>query len=424
MEYAYKARSREGKVVEGSRSAPDTAAVVEWLRRQEMTPLTVTESRSKGAPTPGRPSSPGRTTPLATSKKGEGLLDRLNRFSTISIRDKAVFFRQLSTMMSSGLTLASALDILKDQTKNKRLSYAVAQVKKMLDNGVSLAAAMKLRPEFNTLMVAMVQAGEEGGLLDVTVNRLASFLEKQEMLQRKIKGALTYPTVIMVFASLVLYLMVTIIVPKFKGALDNLNTELPPLTVIIFDLAEFLGNKWYIPLGLLLGFAALWIFLGANKTTRPFLDRVRLRIPVFGDLLYKAIMARSTRTLGSLIQAGVPILNCLEMAGDVSDNAEVRQGFLTLREAAKRGQSLGETAKGLKIFPLMVAHMIAIGEQTGRLEEMMNKVADWFEGELDVKVGQLNSLLEPLLIIFVGGVVAVIAMAIFFPIIGAIQSML
>ncbi|OPZ60809.1 MAG: Type II secretion system protein F [Synergistetes bacterium ADurb.Bin520] len=402
MEYAYKARSREGKVVEGSRSAPDTAAVVDWLRRQEMTPLTIVEGR-------GKPSGGGRggvSSPLATSSRGEGLLDRLNRLSTISIRDKAVFFRQLSTMMSSGLTLASALDILKDQTKNKRLAYAVVQVKKMLDNGVSLAAAMKSRPEFNTLMVAMVQAGEEGGLLDVTVDRLASFLEKQENLQRKIKGALTYPTVIMTFATLVLYLMVTVIVPKFKGALDNLNAELPWITTVIFDLADFFGNKWYIILGAIVALGAIWMVLGSSKATRPFVDKVRLRVPVFGDLQYKAIMARSTRTMGSLVQAGVPILSCLEMAGEVSDNYEVRQGFAALREAAKRGQGLGETAKGLKIFPLMVAHMIAIGEQTGRLEEMMNKVADWFEGELDVKVGQLNSLLEPMLIVFVGGVVA------------------
>ena len=420
MEYAYKARSREGKVVEGSRSAPDTAAVVDWLRRQEMTPLTIAESRGK-PPAGGRG---GVSSPWGTSSRGEGLLDRMSRLSTISIRDKAVFFRQLSTMMSSGLTLASALDILKDQTKNKRLAYAVVQVKKMLDNGVSLAAAMKSRPEFNTLMVAMVQAGEEGGLLDVTVDRLASFLEKQENLQRKIKGALTYPTVIMTFATLVLYLMVTVIVPKFKGALDNLNTELPWITTVIFDLADFFGNKWYIILGAIVALVAIWVVLGSSKATRPFVDRVRLRVPVFGDLQYKAIMARSTRTMGSLVQAGVPILSCLEMAGEVSDNYEVRQGFAALREAAKRGQGLGETAKGLKIFPLMVAHMIAIGEQTGRLEEMMNKVADWFEAELDVKVGQLNSLLEPMLIVFVGGVVAVIAMAIFFPIIGAIQTML
>ncbi len=420
MRYLYRARAKDGSIKEGEYQADRPEDVATWLRSRNLMPISVREME-------GMPEKKVSSPKKSSSKKegtSPGFLERMQQISTISIRDKAVFFRQLSTMVSSGLTLGASLDILKDQTSNKRLATAIKEIKRLLDGGYPLATAMRRRNEFSPLMISMVQAGEEGGLLDVTLDRVATFLEKQEALSRKIKSALTYPIVVMLFALGVLYLMVTVIVPKFQKVFAGINAQLPKLTLGVFAFADFLKHKWYLILGGILFTVLLLMVLQRMRSTRGFVDRLKLRVPVFGDILFKAIMARTMRTLGSLVQAGVPILTSLDMTMEVANNVKIARGFEELRNSAKQGASLGESAKKLKIFPPMVAHMLSVGEQTGKLEEMMNKVADWYDLELDQKVSQLTSILEPVLIVFVGGVVALVALAVFMPIISAIQTML
>jgi len=203
-----------------------------------------------------------------------------------------------------------------------------------------------------------------------------------------------------------------------------MGIELPRVTTVTFDFAIWMSEKWYVFVAGVITLFVMIILFNRMKATKPFMDRIKLKLPVVGDIFYKTIMARTNRTLSALVEAGVPILMSLEMTAEVANNYVIEKAYTDMREAARRGQALGETVAKTKVFPIMVAHMITIGEQTGRLEEMLGKVADWFEQELDEKIKRLTAVIEPLLIIFVGGIVALVASAIFLPIVGAIQAML
>lgn len=403
MIYRYRARNADGKAINGVISAYSQEQVVQQLRGQGLVPIAITQDQE-------------------TEK--ESLLEKMRKIGTVPLKDKAIMFRQLSTMVSAGITLGSALDILAQQTKNKKLASAVRHVKRQVDSGVSLSNAMRSRKEFNTLMVSIVKAGEEGGVLDSSLDRLATFLERQDALKKKIYSAVTYPAVVMSFALIVVYILVTFIVPRFALVFNNMGVDLPAVTTITFNFALWMNEKWYVILLGVLVFIVAVMILNRLESTRPAMDKIKLKLPIVGGLMYEAIMARTNRTLSSLVEAGVPILMALEMTSGVADNAVVAKAYDELREAARRGQGLGETAAKSSVFPIMTAHMMTVGEQTGRLEEMLGKVADWFELELDEKIKRLTSIIEPILIIFVGGIVALVASAIFLPIVGAIQAML
>ncbi len=403
MNFKYKARSAEGKIVEGTLSAESQEGAVSVMRQRGLLPIRVERSGS------------------SASSSGS-LLDQMKKTGTVPLRDKVIFFRQLATMVGAGVTLGNSLDILAGQTKNLRLAESIQQIKTSVDGGMTFSGAMRTRNEFNTLMVAMIAAGEEGGVLDESVNRLATFLERQDELRRKVISAVTYPAVVIIFAFIILYILVTVVMPRFSQVFKGMKVELPAVTLAVFNFSNWMAEFWYIPIGGFLLFVVLVILMNRNKTTRPLLDRIKLRLPIVGDIIFKSIMARSNRTLSSLVESGVPILRALDMTADVSDNFLVSNGYTALRDAARKGASLGDTAKNLKIFPVMIAHMMKVGEETGRLEEMLAKVADWFETELDEKIKRLTSIIEPLLIVFVGGIVAVVALAIFTPIVTAIQQ--
>lgn len=403
MIYRYRARNADGKAVNGVLTAYSQEQVVQQLRGQGLVPISIAQDQDA---------------------ERESLLDRMRKIGTVPLKDKAVMFRQLATMISAGITLGSALDILAEQTQNKKLASAVRHVKRQVDSGVSLSAAMRSRKEFNTLMVSIVKAGEEGGVLDTSLDRLATFLERQDALRKKIYSAVTYPAVVMSFALVVVYILVTFIVPRFALVFGNMGVDMPAITTVTFNFALWMNKKWYVFLLGVLFFIIAVMVLNRLKETKPAMDRLKLKLPIVGNLMYEAIMARTNRTLSSLVQAGVPILMALEMTSGVAGNHVIASAYDELREAARRGQGLGETAMKSPVFPLMTSHMMTVGEQTGRLEEMLSKVADWFEMELDEKIKRLTSIIEPILIIFVGGIVALVASAIFLPIVGAIQAML
>lgn len=403
MLYRYRARASDGKMVYGSQQAQSNAQVLQWLRDRALYPIEIEEVKTAPAKT---------------------LRERLETVSTIKLKDKAVFFRQLATMLQAGITLGSALDMLVTQTENRRFAEAIREVKTAVDRGTTLSAAMASRKEFSKLMVAIARAGEEGGVLESSLDRLATFLERQDELRKKIISASTYPAVVMSFAILVVFLLVTVIMPRFAGVFSDLDIKLPLPTRMILGFSVWLSHYWYLPVVLvLLLILGLYAF-SKNKGTKKRLDALKLKLPLFGDISKKSVLARTFRTFAALVQAGVPILSALEMTGGVSGNAVVEDAFAVMYDQARRGASLGETAKKILVIPPIAAHMMAIGEQTGRLEEMVDKVADWFEFELDEKIKRLTSILEPLLIVFVGGVVALVVFAVFMPIIGSIQALL
>lgn len=404
MEFKFKARSPEGKIVEGVIQGDSQDAAVATMRERGMMPITLTRSgREKG---------------------GESFREILHRMGSVPLRDKVIFFRQLATMIKAGVTLGNALNILVDQTKNPRLADSIRRVKMAVDGGFSLSGALRTRAEFNTLMVSIVSAGEEGGKLDESLDRLATFLERQDELRRKIVSAVTYPAVVILFAFFILYILVTVVMPRFSQVFRGLNVPLPTLTVQVFNFSEWMAEFWYIPLLAVLLFGVAVSMLAKNKDTKPAMDAMKLRLPMVGDIFFKSAMARSNRTLASLVDSGVPILKSLEMTAEVTDNAVIGKAYTSLRDAARKGASLGDTAKNIPVFPVMIAHMMKVGEETGQLETMLDKVAGWFEMELDEKIKRLTSILEPVLIIFVGGIVALVALAIFTPIVTAIQTMM
>ncbi|MGI6792040.1 type II secretion system F family protein [Aminivibrio sp.] len=404
MEFKYKARSPEGKISEGVLQADSQDAAVAMMRERGMMPITL-EMRGGGA-------------------KGESLIDRFKRMGTITMRDRAMFFRQLATMVKAGLNIGNALNILADQTKNPRLAFAIRKVKVAVDSGFSLSGAMRAQGEFSTLMVSVIQAGEEGGRLEESIDRLATFLERQDELRRKIVSAVSYPVVVILFAFFILYLLITVVMPRFSQVFKGLNVPLPEVTLMVFDFSNWMAEFWYIPLLAVVAFFMLIIWMNKNRQTRPYLDRVKLKLPILGDIFFKSIMARSNRTLASLVDAGVPILRALEMTSEVTNNDVIARAYTVLRDAARKGASLGDTAKNIHVFPIMIAHMMKVGEETGQLETMLDKIAGWFELELDEKIKRLTAILEPILIIFVGGIVAIVALAIFTPIVTAIQTMM
>jgi type IV pilus assembly protein PilC len=393
----YKARNPKGDTVSGFMDADSQAQAAAIIRDRGLIPLSLE---------------------AATGARKLSFMDRLRMISTVSLKDRAVMFRQLATMISSGINLGSALEILGEQTKNQRLAASIREVKKQVDGGMSFSAAMRTQKVFSVLMVSIVRAGEEGGVLDSSLDRLATFLEKQQELRSKIYSAVSYPAVVVTFALGVVYILITFIVPRFAQVFDSMGIELPAVTTVTFKFAVWMSEKWYVFLAGVFTVIVLIVLFNRMKATRPFLDMIKLKLPVVGDIFYKTIMARTNRTLSALVEAGVPILMSLEMTSEVANNYVVEKAYIDMREAARRGQALGETVARTKVFPIMVAHMITIGEQTGRLEEMLGKVADWFEQELDEKIKRLTAVIEPLLIIFVGGIVALVASAIFLPIVG------
>ena len=404
MEFKFKARSPEGKIVEGVIQGDSQDAAVASMRERGMMPITLTRSgREKG---------------------GDSFREMLHRMGSVPLRDKVIFFRQLATMIKAGVTLGNALNILVDQTKNPRLADSIRRIKMAVDGGFSLSGALRTRAEFNTLMVSIVSAGEEGGKLDESLDRLATFLERQDELRRKIVSAVTYPAVVILFAVFILYILVTVVMPRFSQVFRGLNVPLPTLTIQVFNFSEWMAEFWYIPLLAIFLFGVVVSMLAKNKDTKPAMDAMKLKLPLVGDIFFKSAMARSNRTLASLVDSGVPILKSLEMTSEVTDNAVIGKAYTSLRDAARKGASLGDTAKNIPVFPVMIAHMMKVGEETGQLETMLDKVAGWFEMELDEKIKRLTSILEPVLIIFVGGIVALVALAIFTPIVTAIQTMM
>ena len=328
-----------------------------------------------------------------------------------------VMSRQLATMISSGMTLLRAFYVLEEQVENQVLRETVGAVREDIEAGLSFSDALERHPKvFNPLYVAMIRSGEAGGVLEESLERISDQLEKDDSLRRQVKSAMAYPTVVFSFALLVLIGMIAFIVPVFVGVFKDFGGELPLITRFTVGLSNMVTGQWYILLAVAIGGFVGFRQWKSSAWGRPQWDQVRLRIPFsIGKTVQKIALARWSRTFSALYGAGVPIMQAIEVTGQTAGNAVVDRAMAAVIESVKSGGSIAAPLKDAPIFPPMVAQMIAIGEETGNLDTMLSKVADFYEDEVAAAVKALTSILEPLMIVVVGGIVGFIVIAMYMP---------
>ena len=335
----------------------------------------------------------------------------------VTNKDIVIFTRQFSTMIDAGLPLVQGLGILAEQTENKTFRNILKQISRDVEGGSTLAEAMKKHPKvFDDLFVNLVAAGEVGGILDTILRRLATFIEKAEKLKSQIKGAMTYPIVVMAIAIIVIAVILIFVIPVFEDMFASFGQALPVPTQIVVNMSRFMkGNIHWIILALIAVVFAFKRFRDTKKG-RKITDELFLKLPIFGDLLKKTAVARFTRTLGTMISSGVPILDSLEIVAKTSGNVVLEEIIFEVRGSIAEGQTIAEPLSENDVFPGMVVQMISVGEATGALDSMLEKIADFYDDEVDAAVAALTSMLEPLLMLFLGGAIGGLVVAMYLPI--------
>jgi type IV pilus assembly protein PilC len=392
--YAFKALDLSGSPTKGEMEAGDKQAVAAQLRSKGLIVVDIEEQT---------PASAG---------------DLLARFRRVKADDLVIATRQLSTMVNSGMSLLRALYIIEEQTENEKLREIWIGVRKDVEAGLALSDALSKHPAvFNDLYVAMVQAGETGGILDDTLVRVAEQLEKDAALRRQIKAAMIYPALIGGFAFVVLFALVAFLVPVFETIFKDFGGDLPAITKFTVWLSHMMTGRWYVMFGVIFG--VVWLFRTWKKTERGRIqwDTLKLKFPMkIGDIVQKVALARFSRTFSGLIAAGVPMLEAIDITGKTSGNKVIEKAMHEVRESVKKGGSLtAPMADVPEAFPVMVVQMIGVGEETGALETMMTKVADFYEEQVAAAVKALTSILEPIMILVVGAIVGFIVIAMYLP---------
>ncbi|MGH3452701.1 MAG: type II secretion system F family protein [Haloechinothrix sp.] len=393
--FTYRVKDRQGGIHSGSMEGASAVAVAKTLRDRGFTPLAVDQKT---------------TTTLQKEIRIPGLSGR------IKVRDVAVFSRQFSTMINSGLSLLRALSVLADQTENRTLTAVILEVKADVEKGTSLSAALEKHPKaFSQLYVSMVKAGEAGGVLDETLNRLADTLEAQVALRAKIKSAMTYPVVVFSLVLLIVTAMLIFVVPMFQDLYADLGGTLPLPTRVLLGVSAVMTKYWYISLATIVG--GVWGFKRwiATDTGRGHFDLIKLKLPVFGGLVHKSAISRFSRTLSVLVRTGVPILQAMDIVAETAGNTVVARAVRDVQSSVKEGESLAEPLTHHPVFPPMVVQMMAVGEETGALDTMLSKVADFYDREVEATVDALTSLIEPLLIVVMGASVGGMLVALYMP---------
>jgi type IV pilus assembly protein PilC len=398
--YAYRVRDRQGKLLGGTLEAENEQAVVAKLRQLGYAPVSI------------------------EAEKGAGLKAevRLPGSGRVKLKDLAVFSRQFATMINSGLSLLRALTILGEQTDNKRLAQIIVLVRAEVEKGVSLSAAMAKHPKaFNRLYVAMVRAGEIGGFLDQVLVQVAETFEKEVALRGKIKSAMTYPVVVFVMVLAIVAAMLVFIVPTFEGLYESLGGKLPLPTQLLINASNLL-RKFFL---LVIGAVGLLVFAfrrwKATQKGRYAIDKFKLKVKVFGPLFHKTALSRFSRTLSTLIRSGVPILQALEIVGETVNNSVISRAVRDVQDSVREGESLATPLSKHATFPPMVVQMMAVGEETGALEVLLAKVADFYDQEIEAAVASLTSLIEPILIAVMGAAVGGMVIALYMPLFNIIN---
>lgn len=396
--WAYKARDPQGKIVKGRLDAASEASAVARMRTMGLAPVQLAEA--------------GSGTGLNRDLSLGGLFEE-----KVKLKDLAVMTRQLSTMVAAGLSLLRALSILADQTENKTLAKALGDVRNSVESGDSLSDSLAKHPRiFPPLMIHLVRSGETGGFLDKSLLSIASTFEADVKLRGTIKSAMTYPIVVLVISLLAVVAMLTFIVPIFEKMFADLGGELPIPTLILVAISK---QMWWIAPALIVGVVAFSIWWGRNKhkeSVRKVVDPWKLKLPVFGPLMTKVAIARFSRNFATMTGSGVPILQALGIVGETSGNWVIENALHKVQDAVRTGKSIASPLAQEPVFPSMVTQMIAVGEDSGALEAMLDKIADFYEAEVQSTTEQLTALIEPLLIAFLGIVVGGMVVALYLPV--------
>ena len=348
----------------------------------------------------------------------------LEIFSRVNAKDLAVASRQLATMVSSGMSIMRALQVLETQTGSKVLKEAVAGVRHDVEAGLLLSDAMGRHPKvFGPLYVAMVRAGETGGVLEECLMRVADQLEKDAALRRQVRAAMVYPAIVITFAVTVLLALVAFLIPVFVGVFKQFPGKLPALTQFMVNFSHVVTHQWYLLILSLVALVAAYIFIKRNQRARDAFDAFKLRIPMkIGEVVQKVSIARWSRTLSALTSAGVPIMQAIEITGKTAGNAVIEKSMGDVITSIKGGGTISAPLRQCSAFPPMVAQMVGVGEETGALDSMLEKIADFYDSEVEAAVKALTSILEPVMIIFVGGIVGVIVISMYLPLFSIYNS--
>jgi type IV pilus assembly protein PilC len=395
--FAYKVRTREGRILDGKMEAEGEAAVANKLRSQGHIPITISKDAK------------------VSMKMELHILPQ-----RVKLKDLAVFSRQFSTMINSGLSLLRALNILAEQTESPKLAETVKGLRDDVERGSSLSAAMSKHPKvFSRLFVSMVRAGETGGQLDTVLIRVAESLEADYKLRQKVKSAMTYPVVVAGIAVLLLSVMLIFVVPTFAKMFEGLGGELPLPTKILVAMSN--QAKILIPIAFVGSIAGFIGYKKAHKSNAEFrlrADKVKLKIPIFGMLFKKIALSRFSRTLGLLLRAGVPVLQALDIVSETAGNEVIARATHDVKESVRSGESMASPLENHKVFPPMVVQMISVGEDTGALDAMLDKISDFYDQEVEATTEQLTSLIEPVMIAVLGGIVGAMVIALYMPMFG------
>ncbi len=394
--FKFKARNNLGKVTEGTQEAENEAAVGALLRQRRLEVISVSPASSFGAI----------------------FASMLKKGGNVKTIDIVVFSRQFSTMINAGLPILQGLTIVAEQAENPSFRVIMTKVRDDISNGVPLSEAMAKHPKvFSALYVNMVKAGEQGGILDVIFERLSEYLEKSEGVSRKIKSAMMYPAVVFSVAILVVIFLMVKVIPTFETVFAGFGAKLPAPTLVVIAISHFLTSKKAVFI-LIFG-VAFYVALQLYRKTKTGAynwDKMMMSLPVLGVLLRKGAVAKFARTLGTLIKSGVPIMDGLETVAKTSGNLVLERAIFHARDSVKEGKTLTQPLKDSNVFPPMVTQMINVGEETGSLDTMLSKVADFYEDEVDAAVEGLTSIIEPILIVFLGVTLGFIVVAMFMPI--------
>ncbi len=392
--FNWKARTRQGALKKGEMEAGNEAAVMAQLRAQSLLPMVVKQK------------------PKDISEYLTFLKEKINT------KDMVIFTRQFATMIDAGLPLVQCLDILGSQQENKTFKPIILQIKSDVEQGSTFADALRKHPKpFDALYVNLVQAGEIGGILDTILNRLAVYLEKADALARKVKGAMVYPVTVLVVAIGVIVMMLIKIIPTFEKMFSDFGGTLPGPTQVVVNISHFMQDWIGVFLGCIT--AVLVAFFQARKRSMNFrrkTDAIALKMPVFGPLLRKVAVARFTRTLGTMLSSGVPILDGLDIVAKTAGNVVVEEALYDVKAAISEGRTIAEPLAESGVFPGMVVQMIAVGEETGAMETMLSKIADFYDDEVDAAVDALTAMLEPAMMVGLGGTVGGMLIAMYLPI--------
>ena len=422
--FDYVALDSRGQETRGSIDAGSPGEASAALRKSGLFATSVTASgkSSGGAAAAGKEAAPAAKG--GAKKKGGGL----KLFAKTSVDSKLlmIFTRQLATLIDAGLPLLKGLEVLGKQEKDEVLRRIILNISESVQGGSTFSESLGQHPRvFSRLFVNMVKAGELGGVLEVVLNRLAEFQEKAQKLKNKVVSAMTYPVIVLGIAMLILVFLLTFIVPKFEQIFKDLlgNKPLPDLTRFVMGLSATAVSNWYILVLVAVGGVVGWKSLNSSEKGRVLIDKTVLKLPLFGDLMRKSSISRFTRTLGTLVTSGVPILQALLITRETAGNSIVAEAVMKVHDAVKEGESIVTPLEASGVFPAMVISMVDVGEETGQLPDMLLKIAEVYDDEVDSTVDALTALLEPLMIVFLAVVVGTIVVALFMPMVELLKNM-